>query len=351
MNKPFSSSFDRRTFVAGAASLVGGLAAGSAHAQAGGEVVVANWGGDWNDRTEKFIEKPLLEAKGIKVIHDIDGEPERRTKLLAEMRLPRGRLDVTHMSDYMARDLQNLGVWQDIDYSLVPNSKSIQSNLRSPYFLPWQYSAWVLLYNPNKMPAPTSFADLFNPKYAGKVGINDQHYIHNLEAAGIVNGGSMTDFDKIKQHCLDWKKAVQPRIYPTHQQLEAAFKSEEIWLAGNYKARGVQFAADNVPVATAYPKEGGIAVIFGACIPKKAPHKATAHAYLNALIDAKGMADLVQASFYTPAVTDAPLPPDFKAKAGFTEEEQGKLLFPDFDYLSKNATSSWLEWWKKDFRA
>ncbi len=346
-----SARFDRRTFLGGAATLVGGLASGSVNAQAGGEVVVANWGGDWNDRTVKFIEAPLLESKGIKILRDLDSDVDRRTKLIAEMKLPRGRLDVAHMADSMAADLQSLGVWQDIDYSQIPNAKFIQDNLRSPFFLPWQYSGWVLLYNPSKMPKPTSFADLFDPKYAGKVGINNQHYVHNMEAAGIVAGGSMHDFDKIKKQCLDWKKAVQPKIYPTHQQLEAAFKDEEIWIAGNYKARGLQYAADKVSVATAYPKEGAITVIFGASIPKKAPHKEMAYAYLNALIDAQGMANLVQASFYTPSVTNAALPADFKALSGFNEEEQKKLLFQDFGYLAKNATTTWLEFWNKEFRS
>ena len=350
MGTPFNADMNRRTFLGGSAALAGSLATGGAIAQDGKEVVIANWGGDWSDRTVKFIEAPLLEAKGMKILRDLDGEPERRTKLLAEARLPRGRLDVAHMGDYMAHDLQGLGVWQEIDYSKVPNGKFIQENLQSKFFLPWQYSAWILLYNPNKIEKPTSFADLFNPKYAGKVGINDQHYFHNMEAAGLVANGNMFDFEAIKKQCMDWKKAAQPKLYPTHQQLQAAFKNEEIYIAANYKARGLQFAADGVPVATSYPKEGGITVLFGACIPKRSPHKDAAHEYLNALIDPQGIGNLVQASFYTPSVTNAVTPADFKAKSGFTEEEQKKLLFQDFAYLGKNLTTNWLEWWNKEFR-
>jgi putative spermidine/putrescine transport system substrate-binding protein len=351
MGTPFNSALSRRHFLGGSAMLAGGLATGSLQAQEAKEVVIANWGGDWNTRTVKFIEEPLLESKGVKILRDLDGEPERRTKLLAEMRLPRGRLDVAHVGDYMAADLQSLGVWQEIDYSKVPNGKFIQENLKSPFFLPWQYSAWILLYDPKKMDKPTSFADLFNPKYAGRVGINDQHYFHNMEAAGLVASGNMFDFEAIKKQCAEWKKAVQPKIYPTHQQLQAAFKNGEIDIAANYKARGLQFAADGLSVATSYPKEGGITVIFGACIPKRAQHKDAAHDYLNALIDAKGIGDLVQASFYTPSVTNAITPADFKEKSGFSEDEQKKLLFQDFAYLAKNSTTTWLEWWNKEFKS
>lgn len=342
---------DRRSFLGGlsAASLIG--ATGPSLSQSGGELVVANWGGDWNDRTVKYVEAPLLESKGIKILRDLSGEPERRTKLLAERNLPRSTIDVSHVGDYMSFELRQQNVWDDIDFSKVPNAVNIVENLRSPYFLPWQYSAWVILYNPAKITEkPTSFADLWNPKYAGKVGINNQHYHHNLQIAGLVNGGDMTNFDKIKQSAVDWKKAVQPKIVPTHQQLAAAFKSEEIWIAGNYKARGLQYANEGVPVETAYPKEGGIAVIFGACIPKKSRNKALAHTYLNALLDPQGMADLVQASFYTPAVKNAPLPQSFLEKIAFEPEDQKRLQFQNFEYMAKNSTT-WLDYWDKEFRA
>lgn len=342
---------DRRTLLGGIGAAALAAEAGPALAQPGGQLVVANWGGDWNDRTVKYIEAPLLESKGIRILRDLSGEPERRTKLLAERNLPRSTIDVSHVGDYMSFELRQQGVWDDIDYSKVPNSVNIVENLRSPYFLPWQYSAWVILYNPEKIQEkPTSFADLWNPKYAGKVGINNQHYHHNLQIAGLVNGGDMTNFDKIKQSAADWKKAVQPKIVPTHQQLAAAFKSEEIWIAGNYRARGMQFASEGIPVATANPKEGGIAVIFGACIPKKTRNKDLAHTYLNALIDPKGLGELVQASFYTPSVNNAEVPAGFLDKIAFEPEAQKKLQFQNFEYMASNSTT-WLDYWDKEFRA
>ncbi len=344
-------TLNRRQILAGTASLAAGLGTQSLQAQEPSEVVIANWGGDWNERTARFIETPLLETRGMKVLRDLDNEPERRTKLIAEMRLSRGRIDVAHVGDYMAADLQALGVWQEIDYSKVPNTRHIQDDLRNPFFMPWQYNAWVILYNPNKIEKPTGFADLFDPRHAGRVGINDTHYVLNMEAAGLVSSGSMTDFDAVKKKCLEWKEAVRPKIYPTHQGLQAAFKNEEIYIAANYKARGLQYAADGVSVATSYPKEGGIAVIYGACIPKRAQRRDAAHAYLNALIDAEGIGNLVQASFYIPSVMNAKIRPDFTAKFGFTEDERKKLLFQDFPYLAKNSTTTWLEWWNKEFKS
>lgn len=155
---------------------------------------------------------------------------------------------------------------------------------------------------------------------------------------------------KAKAGLMELKKAVQPRLYPTHQQLQAAFKAEEIWLACNYKARTQQFASDGLNVRPSYPKEGGIGITFGASMPKRARNKDNAYFYLNALLDPVGMANLVQASFYTPANKTAPLPAEFKEKISFTDDEQKRLHFQDHEFMAK-VSSPWLEWWNKEFKA
>ncbi len=43
-----------------------------------GTLVVANWGGDLNDRTVKFVEAPLVESKGYHIDHVLTLEPERK---------------------------------------------------------------------------------------------------------------------------------------------------------------------------------------------------------------------------------------------------------------------------------
>ena len=58
----------RRGFLAGTAGAVAAICgARGAHA-AGGQIVVANWGGDWNDRTVQFFEAPIVEKEVISVL-------------------------------------------------------------------------------------------------------------------------------------------------------------------------------------------------------------------------------------------------------------------------------------------
>ena len=194
-----------------------------------GELVVTNWGGDWNDRTVKFIEEPLVESKGIKIVRMLNLEPERKTKL------------------------------------------------------------------------------------------------------------------------LEMKKTMQPRIYPTHQQLAAAFANEEIWISANYSARIAQWAKDGVSVKSAYPKEGAVTIIFGAAMPKKVRNRDAAYFYLNALLDPKGLGAYSTASMYAPATTNAELSPEVRAAIDFTPEQTKTLNNTDYGYQAKNI-AKWLEWWNKEFK-
>lgn len=348
-----SDRINRRTFISSTGVAVAtGLAASPTLAQSGkGEVVVANWGGSWNDRTVRFVEAPLLEAAGIKVIRDLASAPARRTKLLAERALPRSTIDVAHVSEADAYLLQSQGVWDAVDESKVPNLKFVHGNLKTSYFVPWQYSGWVLVVNPSKVPeAPRRFADLLNPRYAGKVGMTDIHYALHVRAAALAASGNVHDVAGGQRWLLELKKAVQPRLYPGHEQVQVALKNEEVWLSTNFRSRTLQFAHEGVNVVPQYPGEGGIGVVFGAAVTKRARNKDNAFAYLNAMLDAKALGGMVQESFYAPSVTHAVLPADLKARLEFNADEQKRLHFPDLAKAGQEDPGL-LDWWNKVFKA
>ena len=321
--------------------------AGSARAE-DRSLVVSNWGGDWNERTIKFVEAPLLKAKGITITHDLGMEPERKTKLLAERRLRRGTVDVIHINEGDSYELFSQDVLADIDFSKVPNYADVGPALKTrPYFVPWLYSGVVIVYNKDKVPnPPQSYEELWDKKWAGKLGLTNQLYFNYVMMASLIKGGNVNNADAGKARLMQLKELTQPRIYPAHQQLAAGLTTGEVDIAINYKARGLQWAHDGAPLAIQYPKEGAIAVMFGAALPKRAPRPDLANVYFNDMLDRKAMAGLAGASFYAPANSKAELAPDLRAKIDFTGDEQKALKFPDYAFVAKN-TAEWLEWWNK----
>lgn len=336
----------RQALLGSAAAILTAGAGREAHAAAG-TVVVSNWGGDWNQRTVRFVEAPLVEAQGLTVVRDLGMEPERKAKLLAERRLRRGSIDVIHLNDSDGFEMMNQDVLADLDRARIPNYGDVIPALRKDYFVPWLYSGVVIIYNKDKIKdPPKSYAELWDKKWAGRLGLTNQLYFNYMMMSGLIQGGNMTSVETGRERLVALKELVQPRLYAAHQQLGAALATGEVDIALNYKARGLQWINEGSPLAIQYPKEGAIAITFGAGMPKRAPNPDGAYVYLNAMLDRKAMAELAAASFYAPANGAAELSPELRARIDFSPEEREHLNFPDYAYVSKN-TAEWLEWWNK----
>ncbi|CAM3916015.1 ABC transporter substrate-binding protein [Paracoccus yeei] len=345
-----SATFSRRSTLG---LLLGGVAAAAIAPRRGwaasGTVVVSNWGGDWNDRTVRYVEKPLLEDKGFSIVRDLGTEPERKAKLISEKRIRRASADVIHINSSDAFELQKQGVVAELDTARIPNYADTAPELQSPYFVPWLYSGVVIIYDTTKVSEPPkSYAELWDPKWAGKVGLTNQLYFNYMMMAGLVEKGDMTSVEDGKARLERLVADSKPRLYAAHQQLQAGLANGEVEIAVNYKARGLQWAHDGLPLAIQYPEEGAIAVTFGACLTQFAANPDAGYAYLDAMLDPQAMAGLAEASFYAPANTKAALSDDLRQLVDFSAEERAKMRFLDFDYVAQN-TAAWLEWWNKSF--
>ena len=337
-------------------ALVGGMALAGASALAGGaqsqekRIVVGTWGGDYSKLIAKNIDTPFLTPKGWDVVHAEANDTERAPKLLLEKRLPRGTSDVQAFSSAFVADMLAADVVEKIDYSKLPLAKGLLPSLKSEYSIPHIYSGKVILYNPKMIdPAPTSFADLWNPKYKGKVGVIDIQWQFTLMAAALASGGSLTNFEPGKPSLLEAKKQGV-KIYPTNEAMAQALKTEEVGLCIMWKARAVQWQNAGVNVQTVTPKEGVLAYVSEFLIPKNAPNKDGAYAFLNATLEAKAQEGFAVDMGYNPTVNTAQVPADLNKRIGFSEDEAKHILNPDYAYLTKNSAQL-KEWWDKSFKA
>src|SRR6201987_2717401 len=121
-----SSDIARRRFMKAAGALAGVAAIGGwspARAQTGGRIVLGTWGGDYSKLLSKNIDTPLMVPKRYEVVHDIGGAPERRAKMRAEARLPRGTRDLQGLSAAQMYEMNDAGLCLPIDYAKIPNAK------------------------------------------------------------------------------------------------------------------------------------------------------------------------------------------------------------------------------------
>ncbi len=340
----------RRAFLAGTAAAVGALAApGIARAQSKGKIVVGTWGGDYARLLNKNIEQPILIKEGWEVVQDQAGDPQRRSKMLAEQRLPRGTSDVQGLSSINMFQMHDAGTVLPIDYSKLKNAKNLLPSMKYPYGVGHIYSGNVAVYNPKMVsPAPKSYKDVFDPKHGNKLAIIDIQYQYTIASAALAAGGSTKNFEPGKKLLLECKKAGM-RIYPTNEAFAQGLKAEEFGIGVMWKARVVQWQNAGITVEAVTPSEGALAYVSGFVIPKNAPNKNGAYAYIDAMLAKSAQENFAVDMGYNPTVTNAVVAPDLNKRIGFTPDEIKKLVDLDYDYMNRNDVAL-KEWWDKELK-
>jgi putative spermidine/putrescine transport system substrate-binding protein len=345
MSKNFM--INRRTALGGAAALAAGSAL-PAFAQDNKRIVVGTWGGDYSRLLAKNIETPLLAPKGWDAVKDEANAPPRRAKMMAEKALRRGTSDVQGLSANDMYEVNEQGLAEQIDYSKLSNAGNIIPAMKYPYGIGHIYSGKVVLFNPKLMKAPEGFADTLDPKHGEKLGIIDIQYQYVMLAAGLASGGTVSNFEAGKERLLACKKAGA-RIYPSNEAFAQALKTEEIACGIMWKARAVQWQNAGISVETVAPKEGVPMYVSGFVMPKNAPNKPGAYAYLDAMLAASAQEGFAVDMGYNPTVTNAKVPDDVQKRIGFTDVEKKRLVDLDYAYMGKND-AAFQEWWNKSFK-
>ena len=319
-------------------------------ARASGRVVVGTWGGDYARLLTKNVEDPILKPKGFEVAQDQANSPPRRTKTLAEKRLPRGSTDIQALSAAEMFEMNEGDVAEAIDYAKLKNAANLIPSMKYPFGVGHIYSGKVAVYNPKVIPnAPKSFKDAFDPKHGNKMGIIDIQYQYVMVAAALAAGGKVNDVEPGKALLLEAKKGGA-RVYPTNEAFAQALKTEEIGVGIMWKARTVQWQNAGISVLSVAPAEGVPMYVSGFMIPKNAPNKDGGYAYLDAMLEKSAQENFAIDMGYNPTVTNAVVAPDLKQRIGFTNEEESRLVDLDYAYLAKND-SAMKEWWDKVFKA
>ena len=350
MREMIKRTASRRDLLKGGAALAGlAVAPRHATAEAKGTIVVGTWGGDYARLLSKNVEQPILSKDGWQVIQDQAGDPQRRSKLLAERRLPRGTSDVQALSALQMFQMHDAGVVDMIDYARLKNAPHLLAAMRYPYGVGHIYSGKVGIYNPKLVdPPPRSYADILNPRHGNRLGIIDIQYQYTLVCAALAAGGKVNDLEGGKRLLLACKRAGA-RIYPTNEAFALGLKAEEIGIGVMWKARVVQWQNAGISVAAVVPSEGALAYVSGFVVPKNAPNKAGSYAYLDAMLDRTAQEAFAVDMGYNPTVTDAVVPPDLNARIGFSPEEVRALVDLDYAYMSENDVAL-QEWWEKEFK-
>lgn len=244
--------------------------------------------------------------------------------------------DVIYPSDYMVEIMVNKNLVSKLDKDKLTNFQNLNNSFlhknydkSNDFSIPFSWGVTGIGYNKTKISAPTSFNDLFDEKYKGKIALLDDVRF-TIGMALIRKGYSINTRDEkilaeILNDLRDQKSIV--KAYNSENYVDL-LKSGEVDLLYGYSPDIIQSIPENPNLEFVIPQEGGVLYIDNMCIPAKSDNKELAYKFIDFLLDKENAADIVNKKW---------LGVPNKAAEPFIKQEirNNKSVYPSDSVISK----------------
>jgi spermidine/putrescine transport system substrate-binding protein len=287
----------------------------------------------------------------VKYVEEINDNDQFYGKLRPQLESgDTGGRSLIVVSDWLAARMDKLGYLQHFDYSKLPNVKqNLLPALRNPaadpkraFTVPWQSGMTGLIVRTDLAPGVDEIADIFDPKYKGKVTMLTElrdTVPMTLKSMGI-------DPDTASQD--EWLSAVdkvaeaadsgQIRRFTGNDYIKDLPKGDSHLVFG-WSGDGVQLEAENKDIQFFFPPEGVMLWADNMQIPVGAPNPYTAELMMNFVYDPEIQARIAAyINYVTPVrgVKEVIARDDPKVA-------ESQLIFPDDATLEKTHIFKSLE--------
>ncbi|MDO4325808.1 MAG: extracellular solute-binding protein [bacterium] len=327
------------------------------------ELYVYNWGEYIDDSVIEEFE----EETGIHVTYDLFETNEEMYPIIEAGAV---QYDVVCPSDYMIQKMVENGLLAEINFENVPNISYIdekymkQSQSFDPqnrYAVPYCWGTVGILYNTKRIeelgvPAPTKWADLWDPRYDGEILMQDSvrdAFMVALKSLGYsMNTSDVEELREAKDLLIAQKPLVQAYVIDQVRDKmiggEAAvgviYSGEMLYIQEEVENLGLDYSLEYV-----IPEEGTNIWLDAWVIPANAQNKENAEKWINFLC----RPDIAKKNFEY--IT---YPTPNKGAFDLLDEElqNNKAVFPDveklkngevFQYLGDDVDTIYNEFWKE----
>jgi spermidine/putrescine-binding protein len=215
-------------------------------------------------------------------------------------------------------------------------------------FVPVAAGPQGLLYNTEEVtPPPDSWADLFDPAYAGRVTIDGGTWLTPIAETAMALGAddpmnlSDEQVEEAKQKLIDAKSQFRAFTGSDSEKLNL-FKGGEVVLADGGRFNALQLQAEGEPIEWVAPKEGPLSWVCGLGITSKAENIDAAYKLINYFVSRPAQAIAAQNGFAIvnpQAVAQVP--------AGFRETADPRSIANAIAEVQPDNFQSWVRAWQE----
>jgi putative spermidine/putrescine transport system substrate-binding protein len=333
-----------KALLAGCAAM---LWAGSAMAE---EVVIAGWSGGYDQIFEQDLLKDFLKENNITIRWVLGGSVSNVSKIAAQQANP--EIDIALIDDLPQNVAKKQGLWAPFDISKVPNLDKIEKTARLPddEGVSFAFNVSGLIYQPEVFKEkgfepPTSWKDLLDPKYKGRVvlfPVSVGEGLISLIAFAKMRGGD----EKNIEPGFEMAKEAAANVLEflgNAGTVGALLQSKEAWISVAPLDLATISKAKGVPMEFVMPEEGSPLRSYTISLVKGAKNADTAQKVVNALLSAEVQSKLAASMQLIPVSTEV--------KQSDEATSYLKKMYPvDVEHINANR-DAWGQTWNREVQS
>ena len=340
---------NNRWLGAAVAALMLTAAMANAVAQSKEPLRISVWGGSWRDFVADIIGKRFTAETGVPVEYVTGGTIDRLTK--AQQSKDKPETDIIHTTSHVGWLYANSGLYEQLDMSKLANAKRLFPDaVISPFHLGlWSY-VYTIGVRPDLLPAGVkieSWADLWNPRLKGMIGLPDFDPSHIIYASALLSGGKgAKDWATGQKRLLDLRPNIRAHYTndaTSQQMIGDGTTPIQVMLSGN----AYHMMSQGVKLELLVPKEGAIIGVDTVGINKNSPRVDLAYRWINIALDPQVQTEISNRQRMGPTVTDTKIDQKVTALPGFfTTAAQWKSQAIVIDHKQRaELLGEWRKWY------
>lgn len=328
------------------------LMATTLSAYAADTMYVAGFGGSVETAFREKIIPPFEAATGMKVLYVAGNSTDTLAKLQAQR--DKQDISVAIIDDAPMSLAVDFGLCAKLESGRHSDDVYASARRLGDQAIGLGYGATGLVYNTKVFekhgwPAPTSWKDLEDKRYAGQMvipPIGNGFGLLALIMQARLNGGSEANIEpgfvamkRIAPNVLAW----EPSPGKMAELLQTGDAPLGVW--GNGRVRAL--VAQGAPVKFVYPKEGALVILSEVCAVKGAPHPKQAQAFIQHLLSPQMQAVFTEATGLGPVNKNTVLAPELAAQVVYGPESVAKLIKVDTKVVNAGR-AAWTARWNRE---
>lgn len=334
-----------------AAAMLAGYVGGDLQAQ-DKTLYLGGYGGSFEKLLKEKVLPPFEQETGAKIVY----VPGNSTDTLAKLQAQKGNqeLDMVFLDDGPMFQAIDFGFCASIEGAAIFDDVYEIAKMGTDKAIGAGFVATGLSYNKdmfaeNGWDAPTSWKDIADPKYKGKLvvpPITNTYGLHALLMMARLNGG---DENNIEPGFTQFEESVADNVLtfePSSGKMSELFQNGEIalsvWGSGRLKA----LADTGFPGGFVYPEEGAVALMVGICPVVESDVPELAQQLVQHFMKPEYQLLLAETSGFGPTNMKTELPPELAETLPYGPERIKALNSVDWTVINPSR-GEWTKMWTR----